>query len=121
MLALTVLVVVGASVLASGVVGRRLGIAPPVLMLAAGVMLGCVPALRRVELPPDAVLLVFLPALLYWEALNSSLRAIRRSLRGVVLMSTLLVILTAGAVAVAIRSPARSRRACRPGRAPSRP
>ncbi|NUP50989.1 MAG: Na+/H+ antiporter [Catenulispora sp.] len=99
MLALAVIVVVGAVVLAGGVLGRRTGIAPPVLMLAGGVLLGFVPRLREVELPPEIVLLVFLPALLYWEALNSSLRAIRQSLRGVVLMSTVLVILSAGAVA----------------------
>ena len=100
MLALAVIVVVGAVVLASGVAGRRTGIAPPVLMLAGGVLLGFVPRLRTVVLPPDIVLLVFLPALLYWEAINSSMRAIRRAFRGLVLMSTVLVILTAGAVAL---------------------
>ena len=100
MLALTVIVVIGACVLVSGVVGNRLGVAPPVLMLAAGVLVGFVPRLRAVNLPSDTVLLVFLPALLYWESLNASLRAIRRSLRGVVLMSTLLVICSAAVVAV---------------------
>lgn len=100
MLALTLIVVIGACVLVSGIVGNRLGIAPPVLMLAGGVLVGFVPRLRAVDLPPDTVLLVFLPALLYWESLNASLRAIRRTLRGVVLMSTLLVICSAGAVAV---------------------
>ena len=100
MLALTLIVVIGACVLAGGVVGNRLGIAPPVLMLAAGVLVGFVPRLRSVNLPSDIVLLVFLPALLYWESLNASLRAIRRGLRGVVLMSTLLVILSAAVVAV---------------------
>jgi len=98
-LALTVIVAMGACVLGAGIVGNRTGIAPPVLMLAAGVLVGFVPRLRAVDLPPDTVLLVFLPALLYWESLNASLRAIRRSLRGVVLMSTLLVIASAAAVA----------------------
>lgn len=100
MLALTVIVVIGACVLGSGVVGNRTGIAPPVLMLACGVLVGFVPRLRDVTLPPDTVLLIFLPALLYWESLNASLRAIRRTLRGVVLMSTVLVICSAGVVAV---------------------
>lgn len=95
------IVALGASILLSGVVGRRFGIAPPVLMLACGVLLGFVPRLRDVTLPPEIVLLVFLPALLYWESLNTSLEEIRRALRGVVLMSTLLVVATAGAVAVA--------------------
>lgn len=45
------------------------------------------------------MLLLFLPALPFWEAMTSSLQEIRRNLRGIVLMSTALVILTAAAVA----------------------
>jgi NhaP-type Na+/H+ or K+/H+ antiporter len=33
-----------------------------------------------VHLPPEAMLLIFLPALLYWESLTTSLREIRRDL-----------------------------------------
>ncbi|WP_037682501.1 cation:proton antiporter [Streptomyces griseus] len=47
------------------------------------------------------VLLLFLPVLLYWESLTTSTREILSNLRGIVLLSTVLVILTAGAVAVA--------------------
>jgi CPA1 family monovalent cation:H+ antiporter len=52
-----------------------------------------------VELPPEAVLLLFLPALLYWESLTTSLREIRNNLRAIVLASTALVLATAAAVA----------------------
>ena len=45
------------------------------------------------------MLLVFLPALLYWESLTTSLREIRSNLRPIVLLSTALVIVTAAAVA----------------------
>ena len=45
------------------------------------------------------VLLLFLPALLYWESLTTSLREIRSNLRTVVLTSTALVVATAAAVA----------------------
>ena len=99
MLALVLVVVLGASMLASGVLAGRLRIAPPVLLLGCGVLLGFIPALREVHLPPEAVLLLFLPALLYWESLTTSLREIRRDLRGIMLMGTVLVIATAGAVA----------------------
>jgi CPA1 family monovalent cation:H+ antiporter len=92
-------VVLGVAVLACTVAARRLGIAPPVLLLACGALLGFVPALRAVSLPPQAVLLLFLPALLYWESLTTSLREIRSNLRIIVLMSTVLVIATATAVA----------------------
>ncbi|HEY0360283.1 MAG TPA: cation:proton antiporter, partial [Mycobacteriales bacterium] len=74
---LQLVVVLGIAVLAACVAARRLRIAPPVLLLATGVLLGFVPALRTVRLPPEVVLLLFLPALLYWESLTTSLREIR--------------------------------------------
>lgn len=94
----------GAAILASELLGRRLRLAPPVLLLASGVALGFIPALRGVSLPPQAVLLLFLPALLYWETLTTSLRDVRRDLRGIILLSTLLVIATAGAVAATVHA-----------------
>ena len=54
--------------------------------------------LRRVSLPPEVVLFLFLPVLLYWESLTTSLREIRSNLRGIVLVSTVLVFMTAAAV-----------------------
>jgi CPA1 family monovalent cation:H+ antiporter len=96
---LELVVVLGLVMLACGIAGNRLGVAPPVLLLAAGALLGFIPALRRVHLPPEVVLLLFLPALLYWESLTTSLREVRRNLRGIVMLSTVLVIATAAAVA----------------------
>ncbi|MFE5339706.1 Na+/H+ antiporter [Isoptericola sp. NPDC056578] len=100
MIGLELVVILGAVILACGVLAHRTGVAGPVLLLVAGIALGFAPALRDVHLPPELMLLVFLPLLLYWEALTSSLREIRATFRGVVLTSTLLVGLTAGAVAV---------------------
>ncbi|MCF2129133.1 Na+/H+ antiporter [Strepomyces sp. STD 3.1] len=99
MAALEFVVILGCALLVSGVLAHRLRVAAPVLQLAAGVLLGFVPALRETELPPDVLLLVFLPVLLYWESVTTSLRAIRRDLRGIVLTGTLLVAVTAWAVA----------------------
>jgi CPA1 family monovalent cation:H+ antiporter len=94
-------VAVGVAVLVCASLARRFGIAAPVLLLIAGILLGFVPALRAVHLPPEAVLLLFLPILLYWESFTSSLREIRSNLRVIVLMSTILVALTAAGVAAA--------------------
>ncbi|MBO0869529.1 MAG: Na+/H+ antiporter [Micromonosporaceae bacterium] len=99
MLGLELAVVLGVALLGCTVAARRLRIAPPVLLLVFGILAGFVPALRGVSLPPEAVLLLFLPALLYWESLNTSLREIRSNLRVIVLLSTLLVTGTAAAVA----------------------
>jgi Na+/H+ antiporter len=94
-------VVLGVALLAGSVLASRLRLAPPVLLLVLGVLLGFAPVLRAVHLPPEAVLLLFLPALLYWESLTTSLREIRHNLRVILLMSTVLVVATAGAVALA--------------------
>ena len=99
MLGLELVVIPGATLLLAGVVGPRLRVAPPILLLLFGALLGFVPALRGVHLPPQATLLIFLPALLYWESLTTSLREIRTNLRTIVLVSTGLVIATAAAVA----------------------
>jgi CPA1 family monovalent cation:H+ antiporter len=99
MLGLELVVVLGVTLLLAGVLAQRAGVAPQILLLLCGVLLGFVPALRAVHLPPEAMLLIFLPALLFWESLTTSLREIRSNLRVIVLASTLLVIATAAAVA----------------------
>ncbi|MET9229261.1 Na+/H+ antiporter [Lentzea sp. NPDC003310] len=99
MLGLELVVVLGVCILASSVVAGRVRVAAPVLLVVCGAVLGFVPALEEVSLPPEAMLLIFLPALLYWESLNTSLREIRSNLRPIVLLSTLLVLATAAAVA----------------------
>jgi CPA1 family monovalent cation:H+ antiporter len=98
-LGLELVIALGLAVLVGNSLARRYRVAPPVLLLAAGVLLGFVPALRAVELPSDVVLLLFLPVLLYWESLTTSLREIRFNLRGILLLSTVLVIVAAGAAA----------------------
>lgn len=100
MLGLELVVVLGAAVLTCGVLAPRLRVPPPALLLACGALLGFVPALRQVHLPPEVMLLLFLPALLWWESLTTSLREIRRYLRAIVLNGTVLVLATAAAVAV---------------------
>jgi len=96
---LQVLVLLGVSVVVLTLLARAMHVAPPVVLLIGGVALAFVPWLAGVRLAPNVVLLIFLPALLYWESLNTSLREIRSNLPAVVLDSTLLVLATAAAVA----------------------
>ena len=74
MLGLELVVILGVTVLACNIAGQHARITPPVLLLLAGEVVGFAPALRQVHLPPEVVLLLFLPALLYWESLTTSLR-----------------------------------------------
>src|SRR6201986_4184862 len=93
-------VLLGVALVVCGAFARRYPIAPAILLVLVGVLVGFAPHLRQAQLPPEVVLLVFLPALLYWESLTPSLREIRSNLRVVVLASTALVVATAAAVAV---------------------
>ncbi len=100
MLGLEVVVAVGGAILLAHLIAPRLRLATPVVLLALGAILGFVPQIREVHLPPELVLLVLLPVLLYWESLTTSLREIRNNLTSITLLSTALVLATAGAVAV---------------------
>lgn len=96
---LEITVLLGVVVLAAAVLAPRLHMAPPLLLVLIGLALGFVPDLRTIKLPPETVLLLFLPVLLFWESLTTSLRAIKRDFRGIVIMSTLLVVATALGIA----------------------
>src|SRR3954471_2551117 len=96
---LEITVTLGAAVFAGTLLAPRLRMAAPLLLLLLGLALGFVPELRHIELDPEMVLLVFLPVMLFWESLTTSLRSIRRDFRGIMIMSTLLVVATAFAVA----------------------
>src|SRR3954453_5155301 len=100
-LGLEIVVLLGVALVACGALARRYPIAPAILLVLVGVLVGFVPHLRQAQLPPEVVLLVFLPALLYWESLTPSPRETRNNLRVVVLTSTVLVAATAAAVAAA--------------------
>ncbi len=96
---LEVTVLLGLAMLVSTVLAPRLRVATPLVLLVIGLALGFVPELRQIELPPETVLLLFLPVMLFREAWTTSLRSVRRSLRYIVPMSTLLVVASAFAVA----------------------
>jgi len=51
--------------------GRRFEIPYPIALVCGGLALGFVPGLPSVHLDPNLVLLLFLPPLLYWEAITA--------------------------------------------------
>ena len=102
--ALLLVVVLAVTVLVGTTVGRRYSVAPPVLLITFGGLLALIPALSHVVLPPEAVLLLFLPAILYWESLNTSLREIRANLRVIILAAVVLVIVTMVAVSFSLQA-----------------
>ncbi len=84
------------------VVARRLRIPYPILLVIGGLLLGLIPRIPTIELQPSLVLLLFLPPLLYWEALNTSFRDFKADLRAIGLLSIGLVIATTYIVAIVV-------------------
>ena len=80
---------------------RRTNVAPAILLLLTGVALAFVPGMPSVELPPELVLLVVLPPLIYSASVAMSWREFKQNLRLIILLSVGCVIFTAFAVAAA--------------------
>src|SRR3954471_18269856 len=72
----------------------------PILLVIGGLALGFVPGVPHLELPPDVVLVAILPPLLYWTAVATSLRDLRRNVRPISLLAVGLVVATTCGVAV---------------------
>jgi monovalent cation/hydrogen antiporter len=89
-------VLAGAALLA-----RRINVAPAILLLLTGIALAFVPGMPSVELPPELVLLVVLPPLIYSASVAMSWREFKSNLRPIILLSVGCVIFTAFAVAAA--------------------
>jgi monovalent cation/hydrogen antiporter len=101
---LVFIVALFAAVIVGTVIGRRYRVGPPVLLIVLGALLGLIPQFGDFRLDGEIVLLLFLPAILYWESLNTSFRELRANLRVIVLLSVGLVIVTAVAVSWTARA-----------------
>jgi monovalent cation/hydrogen antiporter len=90
-----IVAVAGLSVLA-----RLVRVPYPILLVLGGLVLGFVPGMPAVELPPQLVLIAFLPPLLYWSGFFASPRDLRADLRAITTAAVGLVLATTVAVAV---------------------
>ena len=86
-----------AAMLVAAAKGR---VPPAVLLVCGGLVLGFVPGLPRLELPPDLVLVAILPPLLYSAAFFTGLRDLRQNLRPISLLAVGLVAATTCGVAL---------------------
>jgi monovalent cation/hydrogen antiporter len=78
---------------------NRLGVPYPVFLVLGGLALGLVPIVPEIGLPPNLILLIFLPPLLYSAAFFSSPRDLKANLRPIASLSIGLVLLTTATVA----------------------
>jgi Na+/H+ antiporter len=89
-----IVAVAGLSVLA-----RSVGVPYPILLVLGGLVIGFVPGMPTVELPPELVLVMFLPPLLYWAGFFSSPRDLQADARAISTLAVGLVLATIGVVA----------------------
>ena len=85
----------------TALLARRVNIAPAILLLLAGIALAFVPGMPTLELPPELVLLLVLPPLIYSASVAMSWREFKHNLRPIILLAVGCVIFTAFAVAAA--------------------
>lgn len=89
------LVALAVGVLTVAGLAERLGVPPPLLLIVVGVAASYVPGMPEIHLEPEVVLLGLLPPLLYATAIQSSLVDINANRRSILLLSIVLVAVTA--------------------------
>jgi len=82
------------------VVADRSGVPLPTLLVLGGLGIALVPGLPQLNLDPETIFLIFIPPLLFWAALNTSLRELLRNLRSITLLAVWLVLISMATVAV---------------------
>ncbi|MGC9669147.1 Na+/H+ antiporter [Planosporangium sp. 12N6] len=87
-----------------GMLSRRVGTPYPILLVLGGLILGYVPGMPTLPLPPEQVLLLFLPPLLYAAGFGSSPRELRTEAHGIVRLAVGLTLATMVAVAATARA-----------------
>src|SRR5581483_9425514 len=70
------------------------------LLVLGGLAIAFIPNVARVELSPDALFLVFVPPLLYWDAETFPLRDFRSALGPILRLAIVMVLVTVAAVAL---------------------
>ena len=68
----------------TALLARRINVASAILMMLAGIVLAFVPGMPSIELPPELVLLVVLPPLIYSASVAMSWREFKFNLRPII-------------------------------------
>ena len=82
-------------------IARRLEIAYPIFLVIGGLILGLVPGVPRIQIDPEMIFLIVLPPLLYIAAFYTPIQNLRANLGTISSLAVGLVLVSAGAVAVA--------------------
>ncbi|GAB3994156.1 Na+/H+ antiporter [Spirosoma daeguense] len=72
----------------------------PILLVTAGIAVGFIPGMPKIELDPEIIFLLFLPPMLYDAAFNISFNEFRNNANTIYSLAFALVFMTAGGLAV---------------------
>jgi len=97
---LPVLIALLGAVALVSLIAPRLRLPPAVLWALSGVGIALIPGLPEFSIPPELILLLFLPPLLYADAFDASWVDFRRWLRPILMLATGLVAFTIAAVSL---------------------
>ncbi|HTN17769.1 MAG TPA: Na+/H+ antiporter [Chitinophagaceae bacterium] len=78
----------------------RIKLPYPILLITAGIAIGFIPSMPKMQLDPEIVFLIFLPPLLYDAAFNISFKEFRTNINTITTLAIPLVFMTASAIAV---------------------
>lgn len=96
------LIVMLSTICACALLAHRLKLAPPIVFLLGGIVLGLTPGTDHIIIDPEYMLVLVLPPILMEAAFYTSFREFRANLRPILLLAVGLVVLTAGAVAMVV-------------------
>ncbi len=96
---MTAILVVFVAIIVLVTIANRINVAYPIVLVLGGMVIGYIPGVPTFPLPPELVLLVFLPPLLYWESLTAPTSEFRAGALWIFQMAFGLVIVTTVAVA----------------------
>lgn len=89
----TLLALVGlVAIIVAALLEPRLTIAAPLLLVATGIVWSFIPGVPTVNVPPEVILTLILPPLLYSTAVSMPTMDFRREVRSISLLSVLLVV-----------------------------
>jgi Na+/H+ antiporter len=97
----SLIILLGAAALLAQV-ARFLNVPYPVFLVLGGLAIGFVPGLPALQIPPEVIFVVFLPALLNYAAFFSSPRELRAHFRPIALLAIGLVLFTMVAIAFVV-------------------
>ena len=97
---MTAIIIVFIAIALLVTIANRINVAYPIVLVLGGMAIGYIPGVPTIQLPPEFVLVVFLPPLLYWESLWAPTSEFRAGALWIFQMAFGLVIATTAAVAV---------------------